>query len=269
MTISILTVCFNDREGLLNTIDSIKKQTYSDYEFVVMDGGSTDGCVDIIEQNKEIITYYESKCDGGVFWGMNDAIMHANGDYCIFMNSGDSFYDEYVLEKFINSVPTADIISGICCEYIGGKQHFWYPADEEDLSLRWFYRHALSHQATFIKTSLMKDLMYDTNYRIVSDWKFFMEAVLIKQCLYSTLDYIVCNYMDGGISRDAEKAFAERECAIIELFGKRILRDCHTMQYGVNEWDALSKKVNPKSFKGRIIYYLVSLLLKVKRKAYK
>lgn len=265
MKISIITISFNDIEGLKRTIDSVRKQTSHNYEYIVMDGGSTDGSIDVIRSNGDIIIYWESKHDGGPFFGMNKGLEHATGDYCIFMNSGDSFYDEHVIEEFLKFSPTLDIYTGIAAEHLGDTIKPWYPAAESDFCLRWFYRHALSHQSSFIKTSLMKKLRYDTEFRIVSDWLFFMKALLNHNATYQPLPFFVSHYMDGGISRDAEKAFAERDKAIEKYFGPRILRDCKTMQFGVNEWDALAKRVDPISKVGRFIYKLTAIFLKLRR----
>lgn len=261
MKVSIITISYNDIEGLRRTIESIRMQSSSEYEYIVMDGGSVDGSVNVIKANADIISYWESKRDGGPFFGMNDGLEHATGDYCIFMNSGDSFYDKHVIEEFLNLSPTLDIYTGMAAEHISGTVNPWYPARESDFSLRWFYRHALSHQSSFIKTSLMKELKYDTEFHIVSDWLFFMTALLNCNATYKQLPFYVSHYMDGGISRDEKKAFAERDKAIEKYFGPRILRDCRSMHYGVNEWDTLAKKVDSNSITGRIAYKIISLLL--------
>lgn len=262
MKISIITVSFNDIEGLRRTLDSVKCQTINNFEYIVIDGNSNDGSKELLIQYSDIINYSVSEDDKGPFDAMNKGIAKATGEYCIFMNSGDSFYDEHVMENFIKINPTKDIYTGIAAEHINGKICNWNPADEGELSMRFFYRHAISHQASFIKTSLMKELLYDTNYKIVSDWKFFVEALIIKNASYSMLPFIVANYMDGGISRNEEKAFAEREAVLEELFGVRAMRDFHSMQYGVNEWDALAKRVDPKSKIGKLIMVMTHFLMK-------
>lgn len=264
MRISIITINFNNRTGLLQTLQSVKLQCSKFYEYIVIDGNSNDGSKDLIEQNSDIINYSISEDDNGPFDAMNKGIAQATGDYCIFMNSGDSFYDKHVIENFIKINPTEDIYTGIAAEYVDGDVRSWYPVEEEQLSMRFFYRNAISHQASFIKTSLMKELLYDMNYKIVSDWKFFVEALILKNASYCTLPFIVTNYMDGGISRNEDKAFAEREAVLEELFGLRVMRDFHSMQYGVNEWDALAKKVDPKSKIGRIIMVIVRSLIKLR-----
>lgn len=270
MKLSIITINYNDKEGLKRTLDSVSFQHSRDLEHIIIDGGSVDGSCEVMKLYEaanrcfyKIITISEK--DKGVYDAMNKGISYASGDYCIFMNSGDSFYDEFVIERFFEMYPKADIISGVCCEHVENRSRLWYPPKEEELSLRWFYRHSLSHQATFIRTSLMKELMYDIQYRIVSDWKFFMESLLVKRCSYVRIELKVCHYMDGGVSRNAEKAFAERENVIKTLFGDRILRDFHSMEYGINEWDALSKKVDYKSKTGKLIYKITQFLLYCRR----
>lgn len=265
MKISVITINYNGSIDLERTLRSVVFQKCEDFEYIVIDGGSTDGSLNIINQYKENIDVIISEKDNGVYEAMNKGISFATGDYCIFMNSGDYFYDEFVIENFIKTSPVEDIVSGVCCEHVRNRSQLWYPPKENDLCLRWFYRHSLSHQATFIKTAIMKDLMYDSKYRIVSDWKFFMEALLVRRSSYAWIDLKVCHYMDGGLSRNADKAFAERENVIKSLFGNRILRDCHSMEYGTDEWDALAKKVDYKSKIGKFIFIMTRFLLKFRR----
>lgn len=270
MKLSIITVNYNDKKGLRRTLDSVSLQHSKEFEHIIIDGGSIDGSYEEIllyeetnGQSYRIISVSEK--DNGVYDAMNKGISYATGDYCIFMNSGDSFYDGLVVGHFLKNSPSLDIISGVCCEHIENSLRFWIPPEEKDFCLRWFYRHSLSHQATFIRTSIMKELMYDIQFRIVSDWKFFMEAILIKRCSYACIDLKVCHYENGGISRNAEKAFAEREEVIKSLFGNRILRDFHSMEYGTDDWDALAKKVDYNSKIGKLIFILTRFLLMFRR----
>ena len=262
MKISIITINYNNAEGLRQTLESIKVQSYKNYELLLIDGNSTDNSIEVI---KEYGYKYVSEPDNGPFDAMNKGIKKATGDYCIFMNSGDSFHNETVLKSFVELQPTKDIYTGIAAEHLNGKIHNWNPAKEEELSMRFFYRHSLSHQASFIKTSIMKANLYDTNYKIVSDWLFFVKALLFQNVTYEPLSFFVCNYMDGGISRDANKAFAEREKALKQLFGLRIMRDSHTMQYGTNEWDAMAKRVDPESKIGKLIIKITKSLLTLRK----
>ena len=101
MLFSVITINYNNCEGLQRTIDSVIGQTFKDFEFIVIDGGSTDGSVDIINKNAASITYWISERDNGIYHAMNKGIAQAHGDYCIFMNSGDCFYNIEVLKKSV------------------------------------------------------------------------------------------------------------------------------------------------------------------------
>ncbi|RZJ43544.1 MAG: glycosyltransferase, partial [Chryseobacterium sp.] len=98
MKLTVLTINYNNKEGLIKTFESVRAQTWTEFEFIVIDGGSTDGGKALIEQNDQI-DYWVSEKDSGVYNAMNKGIKKANGDYIIFMNSGDYFYNEFVLEK--------------------------------------------------------------------------------------------------------------------------------------------------------------------------
>ena len=91
MKYSIITINYNHIEGLKRTIDSVISQTSSNYEYIIIDGGSTDGSVNIIKEYKEHLVYWISEKDNGVYHAMNKGVAQAQGDYCIFMNSGDCF----------------------------------------------------------------------------------------------------------------------------------------------------------------------------------
>ena len=99
MKYSVITINYNNREGLKHTIDSVVCQTYTDFEFIIIDGGSTDGSVEIIREYEEHITYWVSEKDHGIYHAMNKGVAQAHGDYCIFMNSGDCFHSSYVLDS--------------------------------------------------------------------------------------------------------------------------------------------------------------------------
>ena len=96
--ISIITVNKDNAVGLKKTIDSIVNQIYTDYEWIVIDAASKDGSVELIKQYQEHISYWVSEPDGGIYAGMNKGIAHANGEYLIFLNSGDTFADAKVLQ---------------------------------------------------------------------------------------------------------------------------------------------------------------------------
>lgn len=110
--LSIITINYNNKEGLIKTFMSVDSQTWTDFEYIVIDGGSSDGGKELIQQNPRI-DYWVSEKDSGVYQAMNKGIRNATGDYVIFMNSGDFFYDKMVLEKVQTSFESGiDILYG-------------------------------------------------------------------------------------------------------------------------------------------------------------
>ncbi len=217
MKYSIITINYNHIEGLKKTIESVITQTYTDYEYIIIDGGSTDGSVDIIKEYEGHITYWISEKDNGVYHAMNKGVVQAQGDYCIFMNSGDRFHSPKVLESFEQYED--DIVCGQVSSFPSGHHR-------PTISLVDLLRISLPHQAMFIKRGLLIKHPYDERYKILSDWKFCLETLVIDNCSFRTVEIIVADYEDGGISSNSNGLLPiERELILKELFPPRILVD--------------------------------------------
>ena len=127
MNLSIITINYNNLRGLKATVDSVIAQTYKEFEWIIIDGGSTDGGRNVIEQNAQHFTYWCVESDKGIYNAMNKGISVANGDYCIFINSGDCFYDNEVIRKFICLNPQEDIVIGAVHSSLTDKKLFEPP----------------------------------------------------------------------------------------------------------------------------------------------
>ena len=114
MTLSIITINYNNRDGLRKTIESVIAQSCKDFEFIIIDGASTDGGVDVLKEYDRHIDYWSSTPDNGVYNAMNKGVKIARGRYCIFMNSGDTFHDEDVIKNAIGQLQEdgADVVTG-------------------------------------------------------------------------------------------------------------------------------------------------------------
>jgi len=221
MKYSIITINYNDKEGIAQTIKSVISQTNKDYEYIIIDGGSTDGSVDIIKENQNHITYWVSEKDKGVYHAMNKGIAVARGEYCIFMNSGDIFHSSDVIETL--SQYKEDII---CGKVLRNDFHNPVGHNKPTITLVDLMRRSLPHQAMVIKTELLVKHPYDEKYKILSDWKFCIEAIIFDNCTFRNIDYIVADFDLSGISTTAGALFAkERELIIPELFPERIFED--------------------------------------------
>ncbi len=202
--ISIITINYNDKIGLSKTINSVLTQTWQEFEFIVIDGGSNDGGLEVIEQNKDKIDYWVSEPDKGVYNAMNKGILAAKGEFLIFMNSGDTFYDDQVLEKIESELTTEfDIYYGDYYRiYSNSTKKRTFP---KKLSFSFFYSSSLSHQSSFIRRKLFFDIfLYNEEYKIASDWEFFIYAICYKNVAYKYLNLPISNFDFTGISSIAK-----------------------------------------------------------------
>lgn len=200
MKYSIITVNFNNKEGLRKTIESVIHQTYRDFEYIIIDGGSTDGSTEVIKEYDTQIDYWVSEHDGGIYQGMNKGIKKAKGDYLNFMNSGDCFYSSDILEKVSHYNSDADFIVGKDYHYNSETNQGHASIQPPRTTMIHFFVATLDHQSSFIKRELFNDSLYDENYRLVSDWIFYTEKIVIEQKQVQFISDIVCRREDGGLS---------------------------------------------------------------------
>lgn len=164
--VSIITVNYNNCKGLKKTLDSIKIQTSKDFEWIVIDGGSTDGSKELLEQNTDIISYWVSEKDNGIYHAMNKGIKVAKGDYLQFLNSGDSLADRDIIKRFCERNNTEDVVYGNAI-IVDGNDHEIKEFHAPDfVKFSYFYGHALNHQATFFSRRCFKDYLYNEENRI-------------------------------------------------------------------------------------------------------
>lgn len=217
MKYSVITINYNHKEGLKRTIKSVISQTSTDYEYIIIDGGSTDGSIDTIKEHEGHISYWVSQKDNGVYHAMNKGIAQAHGDYCIFMNSGDCFHSPLVLESVEEY--QEDIVCGQVSTFPSGHH-------KPTITLVDLLRISLPHQAMFIKRELLAKHPYDEKYKILSDWKFCLETIIIENCSFRTIEIIIADYESGGISTNSNGLLPkEREHILKELFPPRIIAD--------------------------------------------
>ena len=226
---SVITVNYNNVVGLERTLKSVISQDYENFEYIVIDGGSTDRSVDVIKKYLERISYWVSEPDGGVYEAMNKAVMVAKGTHCIFMNSGDEFYSSSVLSEVAKYGDSYDLGVGISSNVCNMKEvSKVYPPKE--LSLLFWENCSVVHQAAFMRTDLLRERLYDTNYRIVADWKYMFSEYLTRQYHYLSFPIIICNFFGGGISDNTERRNAERDKALTVLLPPMLIKDAQRMK---------------------------------------
>jgi glycosyltransferase involved in cell wall biosynthesis len=230
MKFSIITVNYNNSDGLLKTIESVINQTYRDFEYIVIDGGSTDGSIDILNKYDNRITYWVSEPDGGIYQGMNKGIAKATGDYLNFMNSGDCFYSNNALQKVADYDSHADIITGRDYHYSDEKKMGHASIQPSWLSMITFFTSTLDHQSSFIKRELFNNSPYREDLRLVSDWVFFLEKVVIEEKVVQFIPDIICYRETGGITwQQYDRNLKERDQYLHQLIPTGIYKDYSTL----------------------------------------
>lgn len=154
MKYSIITINFNNRDGLRRTIESVVNQTYRDFEYIIIDGGSIDGSVDIIKEYADKIDYWVSEPDKGIYNAMNKGITMAHGEYLNFMNSGDCFFDKERLQKIEDLNSDSDIIVGKDLHIDSKSGKSATSVISHRLGFFHFYTTTIPHQSAFIKKKL-------------------------------------------------------------------------------------------------------------------
>lgn len=205
MKLSIITINYNNFSGLKKTITSVLAQTFKDFEYIIIDGGSTDGSKELIEQYIDNLTYWVSEKDNGIYHAMNNGIKVANGEYLWFLNSGDWLCNSSVVETFIKDTNNIDIIYGNWYHsYSDGRVFKDVFPDLITFNFLAF-EYSLPHQASLIKKSLFDKVgLYDEQLSMVSDWKFYLHAIFVEQCSYMHKDLFVVYYNKEGFSSDPD-----------------------------------------------------------------
>ncbi|MBP7796956.1 MAG: glycosyltransferase [Elusimicrobiales bacterium] len=172
--ITVITVVYNGAKYLEETILSVINQTYPNVEYIIIDGGSTDGTLDIIKKYEDYIDYWVSEKDKGIYDAMNKGIDLANGEWINFMNAGDRFYQEKVLETVFlkyRSAENINVIYGDVCitDFITGNPKTLRAGLIDDI----YKGSQFSHQSSFINSKLHKKIKYNICYKITADFNFF------------------------------------------------------------------------------------------------
>lgn len=245
--ISIITVNLNNLPGLEKTMNSVFEQEYKEFEYIVIDGGSTDGSKGFIEKHNEKIDYWVSEPDKGIYNGMNKGIMAASGKFLLFLNSGDRFFSNKVLKENYQFLTHDLVYFDIKVRDTAGSKTFTknYP---ERLSFSYFIKDSLPHPGTFIKSQLFEQVgLYDERLKIVSDWKFFIIALSKFNVNYRHVKDILTTFTLDGISSHSSNwpvILEERQSVLNNEF-KFFLEDYNSISQLENKLSTLknSKKI--------------------------
>lgn len=244
MRLSIITINYNDATGLKKTLDSVAAQDLSSLsnlstlisplsiEHIIVDGGSSDGSVDVIKDYESCIVHRQlsislkwvSEKDKGIYNAMNKGVRMATGDYLLFLNSGDTLADSHVLETINRAELVADVAIGrvnvVDNEHIIAYDH----TVNGEISFYNLFLRGIPHQGTLIRRTLQLANLYDEKYRINSDFKFFLQTIILQNCSVQYLPLTISNYDHFGISStNGELQMKERREIVEDLIPHRIL----------------------------------------------
>ncbi len=218
--ISIITVCYNAEIYIAKTIESVLSQTYSNYEYIIVDGGSSDKTLSILENYKSKIDKLISEPDNGLYYAMNKGIKLAQSEYIIFINAGDTFHASTTLENLFSSCRNSDVIYGdtlITDENwkVKRKRRLRPPAK---LKYTDFNKGMLvSHQAFVAKRSLAP--YFDTNYRYSADFNWCVEILKRAETICNA-SIPIAHFMAGGqTSKTILPGLKERFSIMLRHYG--------------------------------------------------
>ena len=197
MKLSIITINWNNREGLRATMENVLGQSARDqFEYVVVDGGAPDGSGEMLaSEYAGRLDKWTSQPIKPIYRKMNMGVEMATGDYLLFLNSGDALNDADVVRDVLPHLDgTHDLVIGTIME---GKRRTRVP---DDITYLWMYKASIPHNGAFIKRELLVKHPYDENLTIVSDWKFFLQAIILDNCSYKLIDRDIAYFDQTGIS---------------------------------------------------------------------
>ncbi|MCE3228434.1 MAG: colanic acid biosynthesis glycosyl transferase [Bacteroidetes bacterium] len=205
MKVSVISINFNNKDGLNRTIESVLNQTYSNIEYIVIDGGSTDGSKNTIEENVSKITYSVSEKDNGIYDAMNKGIQKATGDYLLFLNSGDTLAERNTIEKVVPFLTGTEIVYGNL--KISDKGTITEGFMPDELTLEHMVRDTLWHPVSFIRKDLFERFgLYETIYKICGDYDFFFKTVIANKVTTKHINHFIAVFELNGLSSDLKNA---------------------------------------------------------------
>lgn len=217
MKLSVITINYNNAAELLHTIKSVTGQSFKGFEYIVIDGGSTDGSVDVIKENADKINLWLSEKDSGIYDAINKGISKATGTHLVFLNSGDSFADNDVLalvNDHIAKYPDVDIFYGDTIFTTNDPPKTWVHKHPPELDLWFFQTKNLNHQSSVIKADLFNEFgLYPAKYTLAADhWLYLISLVAGKK--FKHIDHQIAIYNMEGLSHTSYDRYKQEMLAM-------------------------------------------------------
>ncbi len=267
MKVSIVTINYNHKEGLRKTVESVVGQTYRYIEYIVIDGGSTDGSTDVIRLYEKAISYWISEPDKGIYNAMNKGVAKATGGYVLFLNSGDYLASPTIIDEVRNELSSnEDVIFGLLKTYPSNR--IGYTDVHLPLTMHDFFKCSpVPHPASFIKKDLFQEMKYDETLKIVSDWKFFLQAIVFKGCSCKKIEKVITIFEDEGLSSSNINFCNDERIAVLKkLLPTAIFADYFKftsgMEYKSGNYEMFFSRLRPYKY-GKMVYVISVLMVRL------
>ena len=271
MILSIITINRNNAAGLEKTMRSVASQIGGDFEYVVIDGGSTDGSVEVVRSFEASFgerLKWISEPDKGIYNAMNKGIEKASGNYLQFLNSGDSLVSDDVTMRMTEALKSQEypsiLYGNMLKDMPGGKAMRDRCFAGREISFLGFYTGSLNHPSSYIKKSLFEKYgNYDESLKIVSDWKWFLQAIILggEKPVYVDMDVTLFD-MNGISEKSKALAKSERRRVMNELIPPTILADYDHWALSIGRM----KRLERHPWANRIVSFLERGLFKVEKR---
>jgi glycosyltransferase involved in cell wall biosynthesis len=295
MKLSIITINYNNAAGLQKTMESVLNQTSRDFEYIVVDGASSDSSCQVISQQlavssqqltgdvevSNIRVRWISEKDNGIYDAMNKGIRMAKGEYVQFLNSSDTLVLPDVTERMIKELQNQEIrtknqeviekseelevqiLYGNMLKRVGQKVICDKGFAGRQPTMFDFYTGTLNHSPVYIKRSLFDDFgLYDETLKYVSDWKWYVQVILYGGVNPHYVNMDVVDFDMSGVSTSNwDKTLKEKRAEMEKLFPAAILKDYDDWSFGIDQIKRLKR--HPWSYK--IVYLLERILFKIEK----
>ena len=269
MLLSIITINRNNAEGIEKTMQSVASQSYKEFEYVVVDGSSTDGSVEVVKKYEPQFSHLKwvSEPDSGIYNAMNKGIRMASGEYIQILNSADCLAAPDVIAKMLAGLENAGnptILYGnmVKC-FSDGRKMVDKCFAGQDVTMLGMFTGTLNHDPAYIRRDLFEKYgYYDESLKIVSDWKWYLQAIILggEKPQYIDLDVTLFD-MTGISETNKELDKAERKQVLDQLFPKAILKDYVQYAFPIGQIKRLQR--HPWAYK--IVWLLERCLFKIEK----
>lgn len=267
MRLSVITINKNNASGLRKTIESVINQTFNDFEYIVVDGASDDGSVEVIKEFSDRISYWVSEADTGIYEAMNKGLRKSIGEYSLMLNSGDFLVDCNVIERAMLELDGSDIIQGnVICDY-PDKTIRKRGYGRSDISFIDVFNGHFLHQASFCRKEVFDKYGYfDESYKKASDTYFFITCLGLNNATFKYIDIDISNFDIHGISSLCDPKWAiidkeEDKRWFNEHIPHRLMSHCIDVQKKIKLYDCLKRN--------KVIWYLAMVLVRISNAVYK